>query len=126
MVWSKGRALVLRSTRDWNERSRGGGGCPRVPPAEQPVHREGEGERRGVRLQPPPAELHYARQFRHFAKTKTRGRRKRRTKRKRRRERRTERCELGRGRVFGTPPPLFSSEPLIPKAAETPACLQLR
>lgn len=37
------------------------------------------------RLQPPPAELHYARQFRHFAKTKTRGRRKRRARRKRRR-----------------------------------------
>lgn len=79
------------------------------------------------RLQPPPAELHYARQFRHFAKTKTRGRRKRRTGRaRRRRERRTARCEPGRGPVFGTTPPLVSPEPLISKAAETPACLRLR
>ncbi|VFV30213.1 Hypothetical predicted protein [Lynx pardinus] len=79
------------------------------------------------RLQPPPAELHYARQFRHFAKTKTRGRRKRRTGRaRRRRERRTARCEPGRGPVLGTTPPLVSAEPLISKAAETPACLRLR
>ena len=85
------------------------------------------------RLQPPPAELHYARQFRHFAKTKTRARRKRRTRRtRRRRERRQGQCEPGTGRVFGTPPFLFSSgspRPVptpSPRAPETSACLRPR
>ncbi|XP_046497793.1 CMP-N-acetylneuraminate-beta-galactosamide-alpha-2,3-sialyltransferase 1 isoform X2 [Equus quagga] len=68
------------------------------------------------RLQPPPAELHYARQFRHFAKTKTRGRRKRRTRRKRRRrERRKRLCELGRRRGFGIPSLDSPPNPLLPK-----------
>lgn len=103
-----------------------GGRCSRDRPPAQPASPL-------PRLQPPPAELHYARQFRHFAKTKTRARRTRRTGRKsRRRESRQGRCEQGTGRVFGTPPFLFSSgspRPVptpSPRAPETSACLRPR
>ena len=78
------------------------------------------------RLQPPPAELHYARQFRHFAKTKTRGRRKRRTKRKRRR--RGERGDVNweGGECSGHPLLILLRLPSSPEAQETFACLRPR
>ena len=52
MVWCKSHILILRSARDRREWSRRGAGYQRVPPAEEPVHREGEGERGGVELHP--------------------------------------------------------------------------
>lgn len=58
-----------------------------------------------------PAELHYARQFRHFAETKTGGRRARRPGRKRRRRRRRGPCERAGGARPGLPPTPLRPEP---------------